>query len=85
MYNLKNDFIYFCGLCLGLCCYADFSLVVVSGGYSAVGGVQASPCGASQVRGLRNCGSQALEHRLNTYGPWALLLHGMWDLPRSVI
>ena len=26
------------------------------------------------------CGSQALEHKLNSCGARALLLHGMWDL-----
>ena len=32
--------------------------------------------------GLSSCGSQALERRLSSCGPWALLLCGMWDLPR---
>ena len=32
-------------------------------------------------RELSSCGSRALEHRLNSYGAWAQLLHGMWDLP----
>ena len=31
------------------------------------------------------CDSQALEHRLNSCGTWALLLCGMQDLPRSGI
>ena len=30
-------------------------------------------------------GFQALEHRLNSCGSWAYLLHGMWDLPGSGI
>ena len=33
------------------------------------------------MRGLSSCGSQALECRLSGCGAWALLLHGMWDLP----
>ena len=33
------------------------------------------------ARGLRSCSSPALEHRLNSCGPWILLLHGMWDSP----
>ena len=41
-----------------------------------------SICGA---RGLSSCGSWALEHRLNSCDPWALLLCGTWDLPRSGI
>ena len=32
-----------------------------------------------------SCGSQALKHRLSSCGPQALLLHGMWNLPRSGI
>ena len=31
--------------------------------------------------GLSSCGSRALELRLSSYGAWAYLLHGMWDLP----
>ena len=48
-------------------------------------GVQASQCRGSQARGFRNGGSQDLEHRLSTCGPWALLRHHMWDLPGSAI
>ena len=32
-----------------------------------------------------HCGSQALEHRLDSCGTWAELLLGMWDLPRPGI
>ena len=35
--------------------------------------------------GSSSCGSWALEHRLNSCGAWAQLLHGMWDLERPVI
>ena len=34
------------------------------------------------VHGLSSCGSRALERRLSSSGARALLLHGMWDLPR---
>ena len=34
-------------------------------------------------RGLSGCSSQTLDHRLNSCGPWAQLLHGMWDLFNS--
>ena len=34
------------------------------------------------ARGLSSCGLQALECRLSSSGVWALLLCGMWDLPR---
>ena len=31
--------------------------------------------------GFSSCGFWALEHRLNSCGTWAYLLHGVWDLP----
>ena len=34
------------------------------------------------ARELSSCGSLTLEHRLNSCGKWAYLLHNMWDLPR---
>ena len=37
------------------------------------------------VHGLSSCGSQALEHKLNSCGPGALFLRGMWRLPGSGI
>ena len=37
------------------------------------------------ARGLSSRGPQALEHRHSSYGQWAELLHGMWDLPGSGI
>ena len=37
------------------------------------------------VCGLSSYGSPALEYRLYSCGPQALLLRGMWDLPRSGI
>ena len=33
------------------------------------------------VCGLSSYGSQALQHKLNSCGPWTCLLHGMWDPP----
>ena len=39
----------------------------------------------SWVRGLQNCGSRALAHRLSSCVAQALLLCSMWDLPRSEI
>ena len=35
--------------------------------------------------GLSSCGSWALEYRLSSWGAWAWLLCGLWDLPRSGI
>ena len=78
---------------LGLRCCVDFSLVA---GYSS-GGVQGSHCGGlswcrAQAHELQccgrraqQCGSQALEHRLNSCGIQALLLCCMWDPPRPGI
>ena len=37
------------------------------------------------ARGLSSYGSQALEHRRNSYGQRAELLHSMWDPPGSGI
>ena len=34
------------------------------------------------VCGLGSWSSRALELRLSSSGTWALLLHGMWNLPR---
>ena len=34
---------------------------------------------------ISSCGSKALESRFNSCGPWAYLLLGMWNLPRSGI
>ena len=52
------------------------------GGFSCCGawalGTQASVVAAHE---LSSCGSQALEHRLSSYGAWAQLLRGMWGLP----
>ena len=37
------------------------------------------------THGLSGCGSLALEHRLSSWGPGALLLQGTWDIPRPGI
>ena len=37
------------------------------------------------THGLSGCGSLALEHRLSSWGTWALLLQGTWDIPRPGI
>ena len=91
------DFLYYW---LGLRCFEGFSLVAVSRGYPLVAGrwllvVVASlavelrlsgPCASAvAARGLSSCGFQALEHRLNSCGSWAYLLHSMWDLPTCSI
>ena len=81
--------------CAGLCCCEEFfsscdkqellsncgsqaSLVLDPG----LQGAQASVVAAS---GLSSCGSQVLEHRLNSSSTGAKLLCCMWDLPRSQI
>ena len=40
---------------------------------------------ASQCSGFSCCRARALEHRLNSCGPWALLLWNVWDPPRPGI
>ena len=44
-------------------------------------GSTGSRASAAVARGLCSCSPQALEHRLSSYGTWAQLLHGTWDLP----
>ena len=39
----------------------------------------------SRARVLSSCSSWALEHRIDSWGPQAELLQGMWGLPRSGI
>ena len=62
---------------LGLCCCVDFSLVVVSRGYSVSGcgllTAVASRCRAQALEyaGFSSCSSWALEHRLSNCGTGA--------------
>ena len=70
---------------LGLCCCACFFLVGESEGYSLVvvgrlliavascveRGLEGMWASVVLARGLCSCGSQALEHRLNSCGAWA--------------
>ena len=77
---------------LGLGCWVGFSLVVVSESYFlfVVCGLLiavASSCEATTLglMGFRSWGPQALGHKLSSWGTWAWLLHGMWDLPRPGI
>ena len=48
-------------------------------------GLQGIRVSVAAARGLSSCGSQGLEHRLNSCGIWAQLLYGMWDFPRPGI
>ena len=72
----KILFVYSLLVVLGLCCYLGFSAVATSRAYSSCDG-QASHCfffcRAQDVgyMGFHSCGSQALEHRLNSCGAWA--------------
>ena len=58
-----------------------YSLVVVCGFLTAV----ASLFVALECLGFSSCGSQPLEHRLNSGAAWAWLLCDKWDLPRPGI
>ena len=70
---------------LGLCCCVDFSLAVVSGGYSlaavcrllilvaslvAEHRLQGAWVSRAAAWGFSSYGFQALEHRLNSWGTW---------------
>ena len=48
-------------------------------------GTQSTQASAVALLGLSSCGARALECRLSSCGPWAQLLHSMWDLPRPGI
>ena len=50
------------------------SSLVVEHGFQGIGAL------ADVAHGLHSYGSQALEHRLNSCGVRAQLLHGLWDL-----
>ena len=77
---------------LSLCCCTDFSLVLVSRGYSPVAAHRLLTPVASlvaehrlQVQGLQQLWLPGLEHRLNSCGQRAQLLWDMCDLLRSEI
>ena len=55
------------------------------GGFSCGAQVQGEQASVVAAHGLSSCGSRALEHKLNSCGPQAHLLHGMWNPPRSGI
>ena len=48
-------------------------------------GLQGAQASVVEVPGLHSCSSQALEHRLNSRGSWAWLLHGLWAVPEPGI
>ena len=95
MMRSNKFFVFFVFAALGLlCCMRAFSSCGEQGllfvGVRRLLIVVASCCGARALGaqasavvacGFRSCGSQALEHRFSSCGPWASLLHSMWDLP----
>ena len=42
--------------------------------------LQGTRASVAVAHGLNSCNSPAREHRLSSWGTWAQLLHGMWDL-----
>ena len=84
--SFSNDFIYFifgwagslvlCGL-FSSCREWGYSVVVVGGLLTAVASLWST--------GFSSCASGAPEHRLNSCGAQAYLLHGTWHLPGSGI
>ena len=83
----KTTNIYLFLAVLGLRCSVGFSLIAGRGACPLVAVHRLLIAVASLVQhgllgaGFSNCGSWALEHRLNSCGAWAQLLSGMWDLP----
>ena len=82
----------------GLHCCTSFSSVLACGSYALVAvlglllaeaslavehGRQGMWAPVPVACGLSSCVSQALEHRLNSCGAWALLVPNMWVLSRS--
>ena len=71
---------------LGLCCCVGFSLAMVSRFLTEEASlVESTRLAVAVAHGLCSCGSQALEHRLNSCGARAWQLCGMGDLPGSGI
>ena len=72
---------------LGLHCCAGFSLVaalrllIVVASPVAEHRLQGLRASVAAAHGLSSYGFWALEHRLNSCGPWAHMLHSMQDLP----
>ena len=65
----------------GLLFVAVHVLLIAVASLVAEHGLQGTWASVVVVHGLSSCGSRALECRLSSCGAWALLLHGMWDLP----
>ena len=91
IFFLKILFIYLFLAVVGLHCFVGFSLVVANRGFSLLAGLRLLS-GLSYCRAWalgcagfsscsRNCGSQALEHRLDSCDARAYLLRVMWDFP----
>ena len=88
IFYFLNKFIYFY-LFIGFGCIgsswlrARFSLVVASRAYSSLwcAGFSLQWLLLLQSTGSRVQASVVVAHRLSSCGSWALLLHGMWDLP----
>ena len=88
-FYLKNNSIYSLLAVPGLRCYEGFSVVVVCRLLIAVASPVAD-CGlwgawalVVEVHGFSSCGSQALEHRFNSYGSWGLV--ASWHVGSSQI
>ena len=86
-----NIILFICLACWSLCCCVGFPLVVESRLLIEVASLVLSTGfrvhGAPVVAGgeLSSCITRALEHRLNSWGTQAWLLHSTRDLPGSRI
>ena len=83
--SIFKIFIYLFMAVLGLRCYMDFSVVAASGGCSLVAAPGLPVACLVVAQSLISCGSQALQHRLNSTGARAQLFQGLWDLSGSGI
>ena len=92
IFFLKILFIYLFLAVVGLHCFVGFSLVVANRGFSLPAGLRLLIAVASHCRAwalgcagfsscICNCGSRALEHRLDSCDARAYLLRVMWNFP----
>ena len=71
-----------CGKWGGYSLVAVCGLLIAEASLVVAHGLQGARALVVVARGLHSCGSQALEHRLDSYGTQTLLLRGTWDFLR---
>ena len=71
-----------CGKWGGYSLVAVWGLLIAEASLVVAHGLQGARALVVVARGLHSCGSQDLEHRLDSYGTQTLLLWGTWDFLR---